>query len=261
MAMTKRHRDSKPAGDFDYESNGTGYGLRRQTDPDIERLVHSALGDAQTVLNVGAGTGSYEPADRYVVAIEPSSSMRSQRPPSRVPAMNATAEDLPFDDDSFDAAMAMVTVHQWGDAVTGLKELRRVSRGPVVVLTFDADAIENFWLNEYAPELIAAEKKRYPPIAEIARLIGEKSAVTPVPIPFDCLDGFTEAFFGRPEAFLEDGVRRSQSAWGFVDPEAEERSVAKLRSDLASGAWDASYGELRNKPDFIGSLRLIVGSP
>ncbi len=153
-----------PAGDFDYESAGGGYGKRRRTDPRIASQVHAALGNARTVINVGAGTGSYEPDDRLVVAVEPSASMRSQRPPHRTPAINARAEGLPFDDDSFDAAMAMVTIHQWSEPETGMKELRRVSRGPVVILTFDGDALDRFWLAEYAPELIAAETRRYPPI-------------------------------------------------------------------------------------------------
>ena len=130
-----------PAGDFDYEAGGTGYGVQRRTEPRIASLVHDALGDARTVINVGAGTGSYEPDDRYVVAIEPSASMRSQRPSHRAPAIDARAEQLPFDDNSFDAAMAMVTIHQWPEPETGLKELRRVSRGPVVILTFDGDAL------------------------------------------------------------------------------------------------------------------------
>src|SRR5262249_9128992 len=136
-----------PAGDFDYEANGGGYALRRRPDPRIAALVHEALGDARTVLNVGAGAGSYEPTDRHVVAVEPSQAMRAQRPHHLAPAIDATAERLPFDDDSFDAAMAMITIHQWSDLDAGLRELRRVSRGPVVVLTFDGDALLDFWMN------------------------------------------------------------------------------------------------------------------
>src|SRR3954469_4122127 len=161
-----------PAGDFDYERGGAGYASVRRTDPRIEAIVHEALGDADSVLNVGAGAGSYEPADRYVVALEPSEAMRSQRPPERVPAVVGVAEELPFDDDSFDAAMAMVTCHQWSDTPRGLAELRRVARGPVVVLTFDGDALDRFWLAEYAPELIAAERTRYPSMETIAVALG-----------------------------------------------------------------------------------------
>jgi SAM-dependent methyltransferase len=256
--VSQRTVTPRVAGDFDYETHGHGYATRRRTDPRIASLVHAALGDARTVLNVGAGAGSYEPSDRYVVAVEPSASMRRQRPVGAVPAIDATAEDLPFDDDSFDAVMATVTVHQWTDTDRGLRELRRVSRGPVAILTFDADALDRLWLAEYAPELIAAERRRYPAISHIQAVLGGSSTVTEVPIPIDCVDGFTEAFYARPERFLDPAVRSSQSAWGFVEPDVAERSVARLREDLESGAWDRRYGTLRSQPRFIGSLRLVV---
>jgi SAM-dependent methyltransferase len=248
------------AGDFDYESHGAGYALRRRADPRIAARLHEALGDAATVINVGAGAGSYEPEDRYVVAVERSPAMRAQRPPSRVPAIDSAAERLPFDDDSFDAAMATITVHQWSDKARGLRELQRVTRGPIAILTFDPDALERFWLADYAPELIAAERKRYPQIAWLSSLLGSGSEVHSIAVPTDCTDGFTEAYFARPEQLLEDDVRRAQSAWGFVEREDEQRAVARLREDLASGAWDRRYGELREQPEFDGSLRLIVAS-
>jgi SAM-dependent methyltransferase len=251
----------KPAGDFDYDAHGAGYGLRRRTDPRIEALVHAALGDAKTVINVGAGAGSYEPDDRYVVAVEPSAQMRSQRPPHRVPALDCCAESLPFDEDSFDAAMAMVTIHQWSDTDRGLAELRRVSRGPVVILTFDGDALDRLWLAQYAPELIEAERRRYPTIDHIREILGGVFTVSEVPVPIDCLDGFTEAFYARPEAFLDAEVRRSQSAWGFVDPSVEARFAGRLESDLASGSWDRTYGDLRTQPEFVGALRLLTVLP
>jgi SAM-dependent methyltransferase len=250
-----------PAGDFDYEQFGSTYGTRRKTDPRIENLVHSALGDSRSVINVGAGTGSYEPRDRYVVAIEPSASMRAQRPPERVPAIEARAANLPFGDGAFEAAMAMVTIHQWPDAEAGLRELRRVSRGPVVVLTFDGDVIGDFWLAEYAPELVAAERTRYPEVESVCRVLGGEAHVCEVPVPLDCFDGFTEAFYGRPEAFLEEDVRRAQSAWGFLDAAAEARSIERLRVDLDSGAWDRHHGHLRSQAEYIGSLRLITARP
>lgn len=245
------------AGDFDYESHGTGYAIQRRTDPRIARLVHGALGDARTILNVGAGAGSYEPADREVTAVEPSARMRAQRPADRTPAIDAVAEHLPFADHSFDAAMAMITIHQWSDSDQGLRELRRVSRGPVVILTFDGDALDTLWLAGYAPELIEAERHRYPAIEHVCEVLGGTVTVTPVPIPIDCVDGFTEAFYGRPERFLDEAVRRGQSAWGFVDAESEARSVSRLRADLESGEWDRRHGHLRVQPEFIGALRLI----
>ncbi|MGO9342570.1 MAG: class I SAM-dependent methyltransferase [Acidimicrobiales bacterium] len=254
-------RPSPRVGDFDYESAGwSAYGHRRRTEPRIAARVHAALASARTVINVGAGSGSYEPDDRHVVAVEPSASMRSQRPPHRAPAINARAEQLPFDDDCFDAAMAMVTIHQWSEPETGLRELRRVSRGPVVILTFDGEALDRLWLAGYVPELVAAERQRCPRIERICEVLGGVTTVTAVPIPINCVDGFTEAFYGRPEAFLEPDVRRSQSAWGFVEPEAEERFVASLRADLSSGSWDRSHGALRTQDEFIGALRLVVAT-
>jgi SAM-dependent methyltransferase len=248
------------AGDFDYDSHDTGYAARRRPDPRIAAQVWAALGGARTVLNVGAGAGSYEPSDRYVVAVEPSAAMRAQRPPTAVPAMNATAERLPFDDDAFDAAMATVTVHQWRDVRRGLAELRRVARGPAVVLTFDGDRLDEFWLNDYAPDLIVAERRRYPALSFIAEYL-ETTTVTPVPIPIDCVDGFTEAYYARPEAMLDERVRAAQSAWGFVDPATAAAALERLRHDLESGAWDARYGHLRTQPTYAGSLRLLVGLP
>jgi SAM-dependent methyltransferase len=249
------------AGDFDYDTHGRGYSHRRRPDPRIAALIHTVLGDARTVLNVGAGAGSYEPGDRYVLAVEPSAAMRAQRPPGAAPALVATAERLPFDDDAFDAVLATVTVHQWRDTAAGLAELRRVARGPVVVLTFDGDELDRLWLAEYAPELIAAERRRYPAIATIAAAIGLTTDVLEVPIPIDCVDGFTEAYYARPEAFLDPQVRAAQSAWGFITPEATNRAVERLRSDLTSGRWQRTYGHLRTQPQFVGSLRLLVGRP
>ncbi len=244
-----------PAGDFDYEVGGGGYAVRRRTDPRIAAYVWAALGDAASVLNVGAGAGSYEPADRYVVAVEPSAAMRAQR---ATPAVDAVAESLPFDDDSFDACMATVTIHQWPDLERGLGELRRVARGPVVILTFDGDAMARFWLHEYVPEVFAAERARDPGIERVARVLGGQVTVTEVPIPIDCVDGFIEAFYARPEALLDPLVRRAQSAWAFVAPDVVERGLARLSDALASGEWDARHGHLRTQPSYIGALRLIT---
>jgi SAM-dependent methyltransferase len=229
----------------DYAAVGGTYSRHRRTDPRIAALVWEALGDAETVINVGAGAGSYEPEDRYVVAVEPSAAMRAQR---RTPAVDATAEALPFDDDSFDAAMAMVTIHQWSDVDRGLRELRRVARGPVVILTFDGEAVPRFWLNDYAPDVLALEASRYPPLDSLGGRVLE------VPIPFDCVDGFAEAFYGRPEALLDPEVRRAQSAWGLAGVD----DVPALREALASGEWDSRHGHLRTQPEFVGSLRLVV---
>lgn len=250
-----------PGGDFDYEAHGAGYAVIRRPDPRIEALVQAALGDARTVLNVGAGAGSYEPSDRHVIAIEPAAAMRAQRGASCVPAIAGFAEALPLDDGAVDAAMAMMTVHQWSDLDRGLAELRRVARGPVVVLAGDGDSLPRYWLNDYAPDLIAAERRRYPPIDQIARGLGARAEVRTVPIHLDCADGFTEAFYGRPERLLDPAVRKAQSSWGFLAEGAELRFVESLSADLASGRWDERHGHLRAQPTFESSMRLIVGWP
>ncbi len=247
-------------GDVDYHRHGQGYARQRRTDPSIARLVHGALGSARTILNVGAGAGSYEPADRRLVAVEPSAAMIAQRHGQAAPIVQAVAEAIPLPDRAVDAAMAMVTIHQWPDPVAGLGELRRVTRGPVVILTFDPDALDRLWLVEYAPELYAAERSRYPGMDEVAACLGRDTTVRPVPVPFDCVDGFTEAFYGRPEQFLDPAVRGAQSAWTFVDDVAEARAMGDLAEDLASGRWDERHGHLRSQPEFIGSLRLVVSA-
>ena len=248
----------RPGGDVDYDTTGQGYAMQRRPDPRIAAAIWSALGDARTVLNVGAGAGSYEPEDRHVLAIEPSSVMRSQRPARAGVAIPAHAEALPLDDGAVDAAMAVATIHQWADLTKGLSELRRVARGPVVIVAFDGPALSQWWLNDYAPELILAEQRRYPGIDDVVEQLGPGTEVRPIAIPFDCSDGFTEAYYGRPERLLDPAVRRAQSSWGFVEPGVEQRFEASLAADLASGAWDARYGSWRERPSYDGSLRLIV---
>lgn len=249
------------AGDFDYEQGGGGYAQQRRPDPRIAAYVHAALGDATSVINVGAGAGSYEPTDRRVTAVEPSASMRAQRPVQLSPAIDASAEKLPFPDKSFDAAMAMVTLHQWQDVDRGLRELRRVSRGPVVILTFDGDALDLLWLADYSPELVTAESRRYPKLNHIRQVLGGTSKIAPVPVPIDCVDGFTEAYYARPERFLDPSVRAAQSAWGFVERRDVDRAMSRLKADLDSGEWERKYGYMRSRPQFVGSLRLVTAHP
>lgn len=258
--MTTREQ---PAGDFSYEQHGTRYASVRRPDPRIEARVHAALGASRTVLNVGAGAGSYEPADRYVLAVEPSATMRAQRPPGAAPALDAVAEHLPFDDDSFDAAMAMMTVHQWHDVDQGLREMRRVSRGPVVVLTVDAPALREFWLTDYIPEVVAVEEARFPTIDQVTDILAVGSTevrVDVVPVPRDCADGFGEAFYARPEAFLQPDVRAATSGLMLTDPGRVQHGLDRLEQDLASGAWDERYGHLRGQAERRGALRLVTAS-
>lgn len=249
------------SGDADYARIGEGYGQYRRPEPAFEEAIAVALGEARTVLNVGAGAGSYEPRDREVTAVEPSASMRAQRDPSLPPAIDATAEDLPFADDTFDAAITTFSVHQWGALERGLAEARRVTRGPVVVMTCDPARLDRTWLAEYAPEMIATEARRYPAPARVAAALGGKTRVLDLPIPAGCRDGFSEAYFGRPEMILDPGARRANSAWSFVDPAAQERTVARLEADLADGTWDARHGAPRTQQSFDGSLVLIVSEP
>ena len=248
-------------GDADYGAIGQRYSAYRRPEPAIAAMVDAALGDAVTVLNVGAGAGSYEPADRRVTAVEPSAVMRAQRPNHLVRTIGAVAEALPFSDRQFDAAMAIFTVHQWSDPAAGLAEMRRVAAGPVLVLTCDPDLVQTFWLNDYAPLVLATEARRYPSMAVMADALGGHVRIIPVPIPFDCRDGFNEAYYGRPERLLDAGARTACSAWSFVDAAMAESYVGRLRDALATGGWDRKYGHLRRQPEFHGSLRLLVSRP
>ena len=220
-----------------YDSIGATYTVTRRTEPRIAAQVWAALGDARTVLNVGAGTGSYEPTGRDVTAVEPSALMRAQRPAGAAPCVAAAAESLPFEDQSFDAAMAIATIHHWPDPIAGLREMRRVARRVVVFThdTSDAGWLRRFWLTrDYLPEVADLLVGR-PSLTEQARAIGARAE--PVLIPWDCADGFFEAYWRRPQAYLDDQVRRGVSVWARVGPEREQRAVRSLRDDLVSGRW------------------------
>lgn len=258
--MTTRTRDGS-AGDVDYGAIGSGYSGYRRPDPRIAQAIAEALHGARTALNVGAGTGSYESAARSVTAVEPSESMRARRPARLARAVDAVAEDLPFADGEFDAAMALFSVHQWSDAAAGLREMRRVTRGPVVVLTCDPKLVRDFWLYEYAPEVLDTEARRYPAIEDMAAALGGTGTITSVPIPLDCTDGFNEAYYGRPEMLLDPAARQACSAWSFVDDGARERFDKALRGDLASGAWDERFGGLRTQPAYEGALVIVRATP
>jgi SAM-dependent methyltransferase len=251
----------QPAGDVDYAKIGVGYSKLRQPDPRIAAMIRARLGAARTVLNVGAGAGSYEPLDRHVIAIEPAATMRAQRPAHLSPAIDAVAEKLPLDDASVDASMAILTVHQWKDRAAGLRELLRVTRGAIVLMTFDPATLHVWWLDHYVSEMHAAERGRLPGLEELAQRLsegGRRVEVVPVPIPRDCTDGFTEAYFARPERFLEPAVTGAQSVWEFVGRGVRERFVGQLGEDLRSGAWDAKFGAYRAMETMVGALRLVV---
>jgi SAM-dependent methyltransferase len=238
-----------------YDTIGTTYVVTRRTEPRIAAQIWAALGDARTVLNVGAGTGSYEPTGRQVLAVEPSAVMRSQRGPDAAPCLAAAAESLPFADRSFDAAMAVATVHHWQDPIAGLREMRRVARR-VVVFTFDLAGLRQFWLTrDYLPELAGLLAGRAS-LADQARAIGAR--VEPVLIPWDCTDGFFEAYWRRPEAYLDEDVRRGMSVWSTLGPPVEERAVRELGDDLASGRWAERNRSLVGLDAAELGLRLLI---
>jgi ubiquinone/menaquinone biosynthesis C-methylase UbiE len=241
----------------DYERHGRTYARHRRADSRIAARIHAALGDARTVLNVGAGAGSYEPSDRWVLAVEPSATMRAQRPADAAPVVAARAEALPFDDAAVDAAMACVTIHHWEPAQAGLAELRRVARGPVVVFTFELEHLPA-WQLEFLHEGVVKELPRFPAIEDIAAVLGGRTRIERIPTPGDCTDGFFEAFWRRPESLLDPAVRSAQSVWALLESGVEQRIVERLAGALRSGAWDAEHGHLRMRDSFDGALRLVI---
>lgn len=243
----------------EYDASRATYTATRQPDPRIAARIEHALGDARTVVNVGAGAGSYESPKRDITAVEPSATMRAQRPPGAAEAIDARAEDLPLDDASVDAATAILTLHHWTDPAAGLREMRRVARGPVVVLTFDPVATDSFWLvREYLPEAATVDHARIPTIAATVEGLGGEATVEPVPIPHDCVDGFLGAFWRRPERYLDPAVRPGISNFGELDPDVLERGVARLRDDLESGAWRRRHAALLSLDELDLGYRLIV---
>ncbi|HWI96897.1 MAG TPA: class I SAM-dependent methyltransferase [Solirubrobacterales bacterium] len=241
-----------------YDEIGVNYSDFRRADPRIEARVWAALGDARSVANIGAGTGSYEPRDREVIAIEPSSLMIAKRPEGAAPALQGTAEALPLDEQSVDAAMAILTIHHWSDLGAGLTEMRRVARQRIVLLTIDATKNAEIWtLAEYFPEAMALEEELMPSIASLeSRLPG--ATIETVPMPSRCRDEFTSALWDRPELFLEPATLRASSLWHRLSPKVIERGQERLRADLESGRWDEAHGHLRALPELDIGLRLIT---
>ncbi|HEU4885091.1 MAG TPA: class I SAM-dependent methyltransferase [Longimicrobium sp.] len=238
-----------------YDRIGVGYSAYRRPDPRIAARIAEALGPARSIVNVGAGAGSYEPADRAVVAVEPSAEMVRQRPPGAAPAVRASADGLPFRDRAFDAAMAVLTIHHWPDWRAGVAEMRRVARGPVVILTWDPDH-PGFWLvQDYFPEILEIDRVILPPFAEIEHVLGP-CTVHPVPIPADCSDGFLGAYWRRPEAYLDTGARGAISAFARI--QTLDAGLDRLREDLADGTWQRRHGSLLSLPEIDIGYRLVV---
>jgi SAM-dependent methyltransferase len=232
-----------------FEQLGVDYTRKRQPDPRIAAALLRALGDADSVVNVGAGAGAYEPRDRRVIAVEPARTMIRQRPPGSAPVVRAVAGALPFADRAFAAALAVLTIHHWPDVTAGLAECRRVARDRVVILTWDPDA-PPFWLHDYVPALWAHDRAIFPPLGALGA-----RAVAPVPIPHDCVDGFLGAYWRRPEAYLDPAVRFAMSTFSRIDAAA---GIARLARDLADGTWAARHGDLLALTELDVGYRVIT---
>ena len=239
-----------------YDRIGGGYSTTRQADPRIEERIHRALGDAVSVVNVGAGAGSYEPRDREVVAVEPSERMIAQRPSGSAPVVRASAEQLPFRDGAFDAAMAVLSDHHWGDRARGLREMRRVARMRAVLFTWDQARVDEGWLvRDFLPGF-----RRLPggmPLSEIADHLGA-TEIEAVPIPADCRDGFLHAYWARPHAYLDPAVRRNISVFARLPAPEVDAAVARLGADLESGAWSARNADIVGEAEMDLGYRLLI---
>lgn len=236
-----------------YDTIGVNYMQLRKPDVRIAKVIDQALGAAGSVLNVGAGTGAYEPAEREVTAVEPSIEMIRQRSPAAAKAIQARADALPFEDDRFDAAMAVLTVHHWPDKEAGLRELRRVTRGRIVLLTFDP--AQRPWLTDYLPQLAALDAAQMPTMSDYANWLGDVQ-ISAVPIPHDCTDGFLYAYWRRPQAYLDARIRAgSSSFWALDDTDA---GLQDLRRDLESGDWARRYADLLTLDAYDAGYRLVV---
>ena len=239
-----------------YETIGQKYRSRRQSDPRIASAIRSALGDIESVVNIGAGSGSYEPDDIPVTAVEPSETMIAQRS-SEVLVVRAQAENLPFDEDEFDAAMAVLSVHHWENPGQGLAEMKRVSMRQVV-FAFDQEVHNELWLvQDYLPEIAEFENGRGLPFQQIVDELRAVEVIT-VPIPHDCIDGFQAAYWRRPELYLEEDVQANISTFAQLPPEIVQRGMDRLRADLESGEWYRRHGELLEKTEADFGYRIVV---
>lgn len=241
-----------------YDTIGVGYSTTRQPDPRIAAQIVRGLGDSNSLVNVGAGTGSYEPADRFVVAVEPSANMISQRPNNSAPTIQATAEQLPLLDNSVDAALAILTLHHWADTNLGIAEMRRVARSRVVIFTWDQSVWESFWLfREYLPSACEFDRKRAVPISEIEAALVSSQVFT-LPIPHDCIDGFHGAFWRRPKAYLDPRIRSGISTYAEMPSNECDDGLDRLSADIRSGAWEEKHHELLELDEFDLGYRIIV---
>jgi SAM-dependent methyltransferase len=242
-----------------YDEIGVGYTVMRRADPRIAAQIHEALGDARSIVNVGAGAGAYEPCDREVLPIEPSEKMIAQRAPELAPAIRGYAESLPLAADSADAAMACMTLHHWSDWRIGVQELRRVARKRVVIFTYDHSYAERFWLlRDYLPKLARLDCARFPGIDEQRVATGDEVRIEPVPIPHDCEDGFLAAHWRRPRAYLDDRVRLGISTFHLPGAERLLDGLDELAEDLQTGRWEERNQDILEREQLDLGYRLLV---
>ncbi len=243
-----------------YDRIGIGYRTHRLPDPRFAARIQHALADTKCILNIGAGTGSYEPPSKRVVAVEPSATMIRQRPVGSAPCVQAVAQALPFADASFDAAMAILTIHHWSQIAEGLQELRRVTSGKIVILTWDPECDEQFWLTrDYLPEVLAFDRARFPKLAVIERYLGPLE-VERLQIPWDCTDGFRSAYWKRPHEYLRPQIQRSISSFAQLDADVVARATKRLAGDLASGEWARRNSELASRDQLDVGYRIVTSS-
>lgn len=239
-----------------YDQIGATYSRYRRPDPRIAALIDAALGASERVVNVGTGTGSYEPRRQRVVGVEPSRTMMAQRPRDAAPVVQAVAAPLPFADNAFDAALAILTVHHWPDAARGLAELRRVAPRQVV-LTWDRDVVSKYWLiTDYLPE-IAANEQTFAAVDTIAPML-DTTDIRVVPVPHDCTDGFMAGYWRRPERYLDPDARAAISGIALLDEPTVTRAMRQLSDDIASGAWRRRHADLLDLEEFDAGYRLVV---
>jgi SAM-dependent methyltransferase len=264
-ARTARGRDAAGALAPDraatrYDRIGTEYAATRREDPELRERIHVALGDGRSVVNVGAGTGSYEPRDRHLVAIEPSDVMAAQRPPGLAPAIRATAAALPLRNGAVDAAMAILTIHHWDrEQARGVRELRRVARGPVVIVTYDPAVSAEMWLfRDYLHEVAELDRRIFPPPHQLAAWLGWDVSIQVVPTSRDTPDWTLGSFWAHPERVLDASARNATSGFARMSPAVVQRVAKTVARDLRTGAWDERYGELRKLTALDVGMRLLV---
>jgi methyltransferase family protein len=243
-----------------YDTIGNGYARTRREEPRFAAAIAAALSDARTVVNVGAGTGSYEPRDRHVVAIEPSDVMAAQRPRELAPALRAQAGDLPLRDGAVDAAMTILSLHHWdAQQQLGVRELRRVASGPVVIFTCDPEVSAAMWLMaDYLSEVAELDRRIFPRVDELAGWLGGTTRVDVIPIPRDTCDWMLMSFWAHPERVLDPAARNATSGFARMAQAVVDRVVAAVGNDLADGTWDARHGHLRALDAYDAGLRLVV---